>query len=102
MPAGKTWLVVAHVDNTVPQAVHVEHMIAGQLLVAAGGSHVLTTDDADTVSLQVCLCCIPETLIHVGTDAAVSQEVDHPVAEIAEGPIQVSHLCKTMKRFDCP
>jgi hypothetical protein len=34
--------------------------------------------------------CAP--LIHVGSDAAVAQEVGDPVSEVAERPVQVPHL----------
>ena len=70
-----------------------EDVAAVQLLVAAGGDHLLAADDADAVAArQVLLGGVAEALVHVGGDAAVAQEVDHPVAEVAEGPVQVPQL----------
>ena len=78
-----------------------EDVAAVQLLVAAGGDHLLPADDADAVAaLQVLLGGVPEALIHIGGDPAVAQEVDHPVAEVAEGPIQVPQLDRKQQALD--
>ncbi len=70
-----------------------EDMAAVQLLVAANGDHLLSADYADAIAaFQVLLGGISEALVHVGGDSAVAQEVNHPVAEVAEGPIQVPQL----------
>lgn len=46
-----------------------EDVIASQLLVARGISHLFATDDTNVVApLQIFRCCIREALIHVGSD----------------------------------
>ena len=60
----------------VPQAVEVEHMATGQLLVACGQGHLLPADDAHIVAAhQVLFSCIREALVHIGRHAAEPQEV---------------------------
>lgn len=47
-------------------------VIASQLLVAGGISHLLTTNDTDIVApLQIFWRCIREALLHVGSDTSV-------------------------------
>ena len=132
-----------------PEAVQVEDVAAGQLLVAPRSGQVLAADDAHAIaarqvlSLRIlqappcsppgprrrrCTLSLPaaasswhapcacwtgpprvqlesehssrpsagrthgEALVHVGGHAAVAQEGGHPVAEVAEGPVQVPHL----------
>ena len=58
-----------------PEAVHVEHMVAAQLLVARVGAHLLAADDADVVCpLQLLWRGIQETLLHVGCHTPVSKQ----------------------------
>lgn len=72
-----------------------EHMATVQLLVAASGDHLLSADDTNAVAArQVLLGGVPEALVHVAGDTPVAQEVNHPVAEVAEGPVQVAQLRK--------
>ena len=80
-------------ECSTPEAVHVEHMIAGQLLVAPRRRHLLTADDADAIAArQILLSGVPEALVHVSGDSPVPQEVDHPIPEVAECPVQVPQL----------
>ena len=49
-----------------PEAMQVEDVTAGQLLVPGGWRHLLTTDDADVVAaLKILSCGVRESLIHV-------------------------------------
>ena len=65
-----------------------EDVIAGQLLVARPGRHVLPADDADALAaLQVLGSRVREALVHVGRHAAIPHEVGHTVAEVPEGPV---------------
>ena len=76
-----------------PQAVHVEDMVAGQLLVARPRRQVLPANDADAVAAsQVLRGSVPEPLIHVGRHAPVAQKVRDTVPEVSERPVQVTHL----------
>ena len=76
-----------------PEAVQVEHVAAGQALVAAGGRHLLAADDAHAVAAgQVLGAGLWEALVHVGRHTPVPQEIGDPVAEVAERPVQVPHL----------
>ena len=64
----------------------IAHWTAGK---AHGMPAALQAHGWGTVHL---LCGIAEALVHVGGDAPVPQEVDHPVAEVAEGPVQIPQL----------
>ena len=84
---------LAQVALPVPEAVNVEDVAAVELLVAGAGLHVLAADDADVVAAgQVLRARVGEALVHVGRHPPVAQEVGHPVAEVAERPVQVPHL----------
>lgn len=62
--------------SCIPEAVHVEDMPAGQLLVSGGELHFLAANDADIVApSQVGFRGVWESLVHVGCHLAVSQEV---------------------------
>ena len=79
--------------RVLPQAMQMEHMAARKLFVASSHSHFLAADDADAITArQILGCGLSKALIHVGSDTAVPQEVCHSIAEVSEGPVQVSDL----------
>ena len=68
-------------------------MAAGQPFVARANRHILPADDTHAIAaLQVLGGGLLESLIHVGGDPPIAEEVGNPVPEVAEGPIQIPHL----------
>ena len=45
-------ICMAEEEGCAPETVHVKHMAALQLLIAAAGHHLLTADDADAVAAR--------------------------------------------------
>lgn len=70
-------------------------MAAGQALGPATNDHFLPADDAGVVRPgQVLGRGVGKARVHVGGDAAVPQEVQHALVEIAERPVQVTDLLR--------